>query len=89
MVYKLFFTFFYCFFSRFLLSWLHFKAKWAIFFKVVTLALEHLLIRESSIQKFIEQEKHTLDAISFIKEFRETLGIPTTKMPVYLENIRI
>ncbi len=51
------------------------------------LALNHFLIDDKSIKKFIESTAVELDAIYFIKEFRDSLGISKEKMPVYLEEI--
>ncbi len=51
------------------------------------LALNHYLINEYSIQKFVGDITAEIDAIYFIKEFKEALGIAQEKMPVYLEEI--
>ncbi len=51
------------------------------------LALNHFLIKETSIVKYNKQNKVPLDAILLIKECRKKLGISTKKMPVYLEEI--
>lgn len=56
-------------------------------FKAKPLALNHLLIDEDSIKKFVNEKLTEIDAIYFIKEFRKTLGIADEKMPVYLEEI--
>ncbi|CAM1344982.1 GNAT family N-acetyltransferase [Tenacibaculum amylolyticum] len=51
------------------------------------MALNHFLIDEKSIKKYVNGTPETLDAIYFIKEFRKVLGIADEKMPVYLEEI--
>lgn len=49
--------------------------------------LNHFLIEEKSIKKYVNGVSETLDAIYFIKEFRKVLGIADEKMPVYIEEI--
>ncbi|CAA0216005.1 GNAT family N-acetyltransferase [Tenacibaculum maritimum] len=56
-------------------------------FKAKPLALNHLLIEENSIKKFVDEKLDEVDAIYFIKEFQKKLGITNEKMPVYLEEI--
>ncbi len=56
-------------------------------FKAKPLALNHLYIISNSIKKFDQDTPLPLDAILFIKEFREALGIDAQKMPTYLEEI--
>ncbi|WP_438425662.1 GNAT family N-acetyltransferase [Aquimarina macrocephali] len=56
-------------------------------FRGKQLALNHLWISEVSIQKYECGKSVKLDAILFIKEFKDKLGIDTTTMPVYLEEI--
>lgn len=56
-------------------------------FHAKPMALNHYLIDEHSIQKFVNETKEALDAVLFIKEFRKVLGIADEKMPVYLEEI--
>ncbi len=51
------------------------------------LHLNHFLIKDISIQKFINGKEVNLDAVLFIKEFSSQLGIDHQKMPVYLEEI--
>lgn len=56
-------------------------------FKAKPMALNHLMIDENSIRKYIKEIEEEIDAITFIKEFRKALGIADEKMPVYLEEI--
>ncbi len=56
-------------------------------FKAQLLALNHFNIEEASIQKYVDDQPTALDALWFIKEFREQLGITKTQMPSYLEEI--
>ncbi|SEB44372.1 Siderophore synthetase component [Tenacibaculum sp. MAR_2009_124] len=56
-------------------------------FEAKELALEQLLIKESTLIKKQDNTLVNLDAILFIKEFEQTLGIDHQKMPVYLEEI--
>ncbi|TCI90379.1 GNAT family N-acetyltransferase [Tenacibaculum sp. M341] len=56
-------------------------------FNAKPLALNHFLIDENSIKKYVKGNEEPLDAIYFIKEYREALGIADEKMPVYLEEI--
>ncbi len=56
-------------------------------FKAKPLALNHLLIKDHTIVKYIDDTISPLDAIVFIKEFRKVLGISDAQMPVYLEEI--
>lgn len=51
------------------------------------LALNHLWIKSETIKKYQENETIVLDAVLFIKEFRQQLGIKDQQMPVYLEEI--
>ncbi|WP_437823509.1 GNAT family N-acetyltransferase [Tenacibaculum mesophilum] len=56
-------------------------------FKAKPMALNHLMIDENSIRKYIKEVEEEIDAITFIKEFRKALGIADEKMPVYLEEV--
>ncbi|MDX8552431.1 GNAT family N-acetyltransferase [Tenacibaculum sp. 1B UA] len=56
-------------------------------FKAKPMALNHLMIDENSIRKYIKEIEEEIDAITFIKEFRKALGIADEKMPVYLEEV--
>ncbi|EAY27070.1 GNAT family N-acetyltransferase [Microscilla marina] len=56
-------------------------------FKAQPLALNHLLIDADSVEKYRNDAPEALDALWFIKEFREQLGIIPEQMPVYLEEI--
>ncbi|PHO01123.1 transcriptional regulator, partial [Rhodobacteraceae bacterium 4F10] len=56
-------------------------------FKAKPMALNHLMIDEGSIRRYVKDVEEEVDAITFIKEFRKALGIADEKMPVYLEEI--
>lgn len=56
-------------------------------FRAKLLALNHLWVATTSIEKTKDGVGQDLDAISFIKEFQTALGITGDKMPVYLEEI--
>lgn len=56
-------------------------------FDAKPLAMNHLWIEAASIQKTENGKVKPLDAVLFIKEFRNELGIKEEKMPVYLEEI--
>lgn len=56
-------------------------------FKAKPMALNHLMIDESSIRRYVKDVEEEVDAITFIKEFRKALGIADEKMSVYLEEI--
>lgn len=51
------------------------------------LALNHLWIDEFSIKKYNEEQPQALDAVLFIKEIKQQIGIEKTKLPIYLEEI--
>lgn len=51
------------------------------------LALNHLWIDEKSIEKYKDDQQQPLDAVLFIKEFKQQLGIDTKRLPIYLEEI--
>lgn len=56
-------------------------------FNAKPMALNHFMIDENSIKKYVKDIISEIDAIFFIKEFRKVLGIADEKMPVYLEEI--
>ncbi|MDL0432929.1 GNAT family N-acetyltransferase [Marinobacter sp. TBZ242] len=56
-------------------------------FQARILALDHWLIDPSSIQKRVAGNNTDVDALRFIIEFRETLGIQDAMLPTYLEEI--
>ncbi|WP_459212330.1 GNAT family N-acetyltransferase [Aquimarina rhabdastrellae] len=56
-------------------------------FEAKLLALNHLYIKTDTITKFASDKEIELDAILFIKEFRNALGIEDATMPTYLEEI--
>jgi len=56
-------------------------------FEAKILALNHLYIKTASIQKRRNDNFLDLDAINFIKEFKDQLGISSEMMPMYLEEI--
>jgi siderophore synthetase component len=56
-------------------------------FRAKILSLDHWYIDTASIEKFVNHESVPPESIPFIIEFRETMGISETVMPVYLEEI--
>jgi len=56
-------------------------------FRARILSLDHWHIDTASIEKYVNNESVAPESIPFIIEFRETIGINETVMPVYLEEI--
>ncbi|MFK0003219.1 IucA/IucC family protein [Paenarthrobacter sp. NPDC090522] len=56
-------------------------------FRATVLELDHWAVRPESIARFREGEELPLDALDFIAEFHEALGIKMEMLPVYLEEI--
>lgn len=56
-------------------------------FRAKILSLDHWYIDTASIEKYVNNESVAPESIPFIIEFRETMGISETVMPVYLEEI--
>jgi len=56
-------------------------------FRAKILSLDHWYIDTASIEKYVNHESVPPESIPFIIEFRETMGISETVMPVYLEEI--
>jgi siderophore synthetase component len=56
-------------------------------FRAQKLSLDHWYIDKDSIEKYEENKREPLDALSFIIEFSESLGIPPAMLPTYLEEI--
>ena len=56
-------------------------------FRAKILSLDHWYIDTASIEKYVNGESVPPESIPFIIEFRETMGISETVMPVYLEEI--
>src|ERR1044072_2309160 len=56
-------------------------------FRARILSLDHWYIDTASIEKYVNKESVPPESIPFIIEFRETMGISETVMPVYLEEI--
>jgi siderophore synthetase component len=56
-------------------------------FRARILSLDHWYIDTASIEKYVNNESVAPESIPFIIEFRETMGISETVMPVYLEEI--
>ncbi|WP_084144396.1 GNAT family N-acetyltransferase [Ferrimonas kyonanensis] len=56
-------------------------------FNAERLALEHWVIDPDSIEKHHQQHSAPLDAIAFIGEFQQSLGISDAQLPLYLEEI--
>ncbi|UII19644.1 GNAT family N-acetyltransferase [Fulvivirga ligni] len=57
------------------------------YFRAKKLALDHWSIDETSITKKVNDETAALDGLSFILDFKNTLGIPAEMLPTYLEEI--
>ncbi|UII19032.1 GNAT family N-acetyltransferase [Fulvivirga ligni] len=57
------------------------------YFRARKLALDHWSIDETSITKKVNDETAPLDGLSFILDFKNTLGIPAEMLPTYLEEI--
>ncbi|MCX5462598.1 IucA/IucC family protein [Alcaligenes parafaecalis] len=57
-------------------------------FRARRMALRHWRIDPDSIQRFLNgQAEERLDALVFITDFKQTLGIPADKLPIYLDEI--
>jgi siderophore synthetase component len=56
-------------------------------FKAQELAMNHLNIEVNSILKYKNEKKEALDAVDFIQEFRNSLGISEQLLPSYIEEI--
>ena len=56
-------------------------------FNAVGRALDHWDIDEKTIVKWHNDKPDTIDALLFITEFKETLGIPPHFLPTYMEEI--
>ncbi|EMY34252.1 rhizobactin siderophore biosynthesis protein RhbF [Arthrobacter crystallopoietes BAB-32] len=56
-------------------------------FAAERLWLDHWSIPSASIHRLVDGVEQRLDALDFITEFRRTLGISETMLPVYLEEI--
>ena len=56
-------------------------------FRARRMALDHWLIDADSLEKLLDEKPAALDALEFIIEFREELGISDDVMPVYLDEI--
>jgi len=56
-------------------------------FNAVKRALDHWHIDVESIKKVKEQKEEPVDALRFIVELKETLGIPDEMLPTYMEEI--
>lgn len=51
------------------------------------MALRHWRIDPASIERVLDGASVPLDALTFINDFKHTLGIPADKLPVYLDEI--
>ncbi len=56
-------------------------------FRARKLALEHLLIDRTSLEREHDDQPRDLDAQEFVVEFAEVLGIPPALLPTYLEEV--
>lgn len=57
------------------------------FFKAQLMALNHWAIDKASVEKYRDNKSLDLDAVEFILEFHQSLGIPQDKLATYLEEI--
>lgn len=57
------------------------------FFRAKILALQHWYIDTASIYKTLQGQPAALDALLFVSEFREQMGIPEASLPVYMEEV--
>jgi len=56
-------------------------------FSAIEMSLNHWLVEEDHIEKYISGEPAPLDAIQFIVEFQTSMGIHDEMLPTYLEEI--
>ncbi|MEX0729406.1 MAG: IucA/IucC family siderophore biosynthesis protein [Aquisalimonadaceae bacterium] len=56
-------------------------------FRARILSLDHWWIDLASLSKYADNEVAPLDALAFIIEFRDSLGISPTTLPVYMEEV--
>lgn len=56
-------------------------------FHARTMALRHWFVDPASIVRELQGELQPIDALTFINDFKRTLGIPADKLPVYLDEI--
>lgn len=56
-------------------------------FEARTMALRHWHIEPASIERVLDGQQQVLDALTFVIDFKRTLGIPADKLPVYLDEI--
>lgn len=56
-------------------------------FRATVMNLNHWLIDENSIEKWVDGTEKNLDAIQFVVEFQKSMGINEAMLPTYLEEI--
>jgi siderophore synthetase component len=56
-------------------------------FEARSMALRHWYIEPASIERLLDGQAQALDALTFVIDFKRTLGIPADKLPVYLDEI--
>ncbi|MCD9458592.1 IucA/IucC family siderophore biosynthesis protein [Marinibactrum halimedae] len=56
-------------------------------FEAVLLPLDHWVVNTETINKKVDGENAPLDALAFIIEFANTLGMSQAQLPIYLEEI--
>lgn len=56
-------------------------------FSAIRMSLNHWLVLESSIEKWVKGKLCDLDAMQFIVEFQQSMGISEQMLPTYLEEI--
>ncbi len=56
-------------------------------FRARRMALRHWHVDAASIERLVDGQAQPLDALTFVIDFKRTLGIPADKLPVYLDEI--
>ncbi|WP_421683196.1 IucA/IucC family protein [Stutzerimonas urumqiensis] len=56
-------------------------------FEARRMALRHWHVDASTIEREVDGQAQPLDALTFVIDFKRTLGIPSDKLPVYLDEI--
>lgn len=73
-------------------GWAHYElhadtAQCRYQFQARNMALRHWAIDPASIVRELQGQTQPVDALTFINDFKHTLGIPADKLPVYLDEI--
>ncbi|WP_417779864.1 IucA/IucC family protein [Stutzerimonas xanthomarina] len=56
-------------------------------FEARRMALRHWHVNVASLERLVDEQAQPLDALTFVIDFKRTLGIPADKLPVYLDEI--